>query len=227
MKVIPCTFACLYLPSYPLHVRLDDFFVGIGDINSTFLPKIDPSTPAPIPAPPAGSEFKPSPSTNVTAPAPGTSTNDSVSSTTPSAASADATTAGDSLVLQNNAALDAQLEERPLAKAERKLQEHEKEEAEQSPTEADTSPSPTPESDKENKDHQKDDHHHRKALLKNDDAELQRVGKVLACLLAVCRLVCAHSFCSSCSSLMKCTNATSQPMTPTRETRPGAELLLT
>ena len=88
------------------------------------------------------------------------------------------------LVLQNNAALDAQLEERPLAKAEKELQEHEEEEeAEQTLTPADNttaSPSPTPESDKENKDHKDDHHHHRKALLKNDDVELDRVGKVIA-----------------------------------------------
>lgn len=213
---------------HTLYTILDDFFVGIGDINSTFLPKIDPSTPAPIPTPPAaGSETKPPPSTNVTAPAPGTSTNDTVSSTTPSAASADASAAGDSLVLQNNAALDAQLEERPLAKAEKELQEHEKDEAEQSPTEADASPSPTPESDKENKDHHKDDHHHhRKALLKNDDAELQRVGKVLAHLL-VCVLVCTHTLLSLYSSLMKYTNATSRLMTPTLGTRAGVEHSLT
>ena len=34
-----------------LHFALDDFFVGIGDINSDFLPKIQPLAPALPPTP--------------------------------------------------------------------------------------------------------------------------------------------------------------------------------
>lgn len=171
-------------PFIPLHDLPDDFFVGIGDINSTFLPKIDPSTPSPISLPSSSSETKPPPSKDVTT----TSEASTSDVPVPSVVNGDETAAAETaeqtvLVLQNNAALDAQLEERPLAKAEKELQEHEEEDAEQTPTPADnitTSPSPTPESDKENKDHKDDHHHHRKALLKNDDVELDRVGKVIA-----------------------------------------------
>jgi RNA polymerase II subunit A-like phosphatase len=170
-------------PFIPLHDPPDDFFVGIGDINSTFLPKIDPSTPAPISLPSSSSETKPPPSEDVTTTSDASTSDVPVPSVVNGDESAAAETAEQTvLVLQNNAALDAQLEERPLAKAEKELQEHEEEDAEQTPTPADnitTSPSPTPESDKENKDHKDDHHHHRKALLKNDDVELDRVGKVI------------------------------------------------
>ena len=76
------------------------------------------------------------------------------------------------MLTRNNAALDAQLEERPLAKKEKELQEHETQEnqqAEQLATETTSNvkePSPKPEK------------HHKKALLKNDDYELVRIGKV-------------------------------------------------
>ncbi|KAJ2918420.1 hypothetical protein MD484_g2018, partial [Candolleomyces efflorescens] len=144
-----------------------DFFVGIGDINSNFLPKVDPSTLAPAPAP---------------APTPTPSTVDS-----PPASDGDNTSAdvnGDTtkaeaevnvLLNENNAALDAQLEERPLAKKEKELQEHEEEEEikqAQPPDKAKATAEPSVPT-------AHDHHHHRKALLKNDDTELQRVGKLL------------------------------------------------
>ncbi|TEB38761.1 hypothetical protein FA13DRAFT_1808630 [Coprinellus micaceus] len=146
-----------------------DFFVGIGDINSTFLPKIDPSTPAPISLPSSSSETKPPPSEDVTTTSDASTSDVPVPSVVNGDESAAAETAEQTvLVLQNNAALDAQSmrkrtpnKHRPQPTIQRHL------------------PSPTPESDKENKDHKDDHHHHRKALLKNDDVELDRVGKLL------------------------------------------------
>src|ERR1700720_795100 len=37
---------------YQINVPTDDFFVGIGDINSAFLPRLDTSTSAVSPTPP-------------------------------------------------------------------------------------------------------------------------------------------------------------------------------
>jgi RNA polymerase II subunit A-like phosphatase len=81
------------------------------------------------------------------------------------------------MLTRNNAALDAQLEERPLAKKEKELQEHEIQENQQAEHLAvETAsnvkePSPKPEK------------HHKKALLKNDDYELVRIGKVCCAFL--------------------------------------------
>ncbi|KAH6917087.1 hypothetical protein BKA70DRAFT_1382097 [Coprinopsis sp. MPI-PUGE-AT-0042] len=143
-----------------------DFFVGIGDINSTFLPKLDASSLTP--PPPQVSTDKESKTTNGALPNP-------LAKDGTTADGNETVIAQDKTILvnENNAALDAQLEERPLAKKEKELQEHE-EAAELEQTESPTpsaseSPDPTPQSH----------HHHRKALLKNDDIELQRVGKIL------------------------------------------------
>ncbi len=77
------------------------------------------------------------------------------------------------LLTQNNAVLEAQLEERPLAKKQEELQEHEVEIQKHQVQKAETpttvpvqEPSPTPQKLP------------KKALLKNDDYELIRVGKV-------------------------------------------------
>ena len=76
------------------------------------------------------------------------------------------------LLTQNNAVLDAQLEERPLAKKQEELQVHEIEEEQQKTelpsatavpvSEASTRPQKLP----------------KRALLKNDDHELIRIGNV-------------------------------------------------
>ena len=145
----------------------DDFFVGIGDINSTFLPKLDASAPTLIATP-----AKTPPSM---APAPLAG---EVKSETNGAASADSRE--NVLASRNVAALEAQLEERPLAKKEKELQEHEEEEARKKTPTPPTTTSSEPE------------HlHHRKALLRNDDTELIRVGKVctLACPLQIARVL--------------------------------------
>lgn len=141
----------------------DDFFVGIGDINSNFLPKIDPSTLASTPVAP-------------TTP-PSTSNGPQASESTSNPEAVNGDTAGDSALLnESNAALDAQLEERPLAKKEKELQEHEEEEEEE--TEQTQIPDNATASAPPSESNAHEHHHHRKALLKNDDTELQRVGKV-------------------------------------------------
>jgi RNA polymerase II subunit A-like phosphatase len=83
------------------------------------------------------------------------------------------------MMARNSLALEAQVEERPLAKLQEELQEvangqHESEglaaESAESASGKSVSTSTTPESSGER--------HHRKALLKNDDIELRRVKRV-------------------------------------------------
>lgn len=45
IKVIPCEVSLTSPGRYKLTFVKDDFFVGIGDINSAFLPKIEPLAP--------------------------------------------------------------------------------------------------------------------------------------------------------------------------------------
>ncbi|KAK0466334.1 uncharacterized protein EV420DRAFT_1511138 [Desarmillaria tabescens] len=97
-----------------------DFFVGIGDINSAFLPKV------------------------------------------PSSALASSST--QALITQNSIALEAQVEGRPLAKMQEQL-------ADSDDTAKEKEVSPT-------HDH-KQTSHHKKALLKSQDNELERVLKLL------------------------------------------------
>ncbi|KIK94105.1 hypothetical protein PAXRUDRAFT_828314 [Paxillus rubicundulus Ve08.2h10] len=126
-----------------------DFFVGIGDINSAFLPKVEPLAPTvhtptlgqPATPPPASTSVEPSPSPLVE----------------PEERER-AELESKALLTQNSMALEAQVEERPLAK---------KQEALQDATNA-VAPIEQPKTD-----------HPRKALLKNDDAELRRVGELL------------------------------------------------
>lgn len=91
------------------------------------------------------------------------------------------------MLTQNNAALDAQLEERPLARKEKELQENKSQEEQQSEqTTSETTPvvkEPSPKPEKM----------HKKALLKNDDYELIRIGKVCFCDCIV-QLQSAYSF---------------------------------
>lgn len=79
------------------------------------------------------------------------------------------------MVTQNNRVLEAQVEERPLAKKQEELQ------GESTPSEADDGKPPL--DTKGDKDDSKStssrsEKGSRKALLKNDDLELQRVSKV-------------------------------------------------
>ncbi|KIY69388.1 hypothetical protein CYLTODRAFT_420781 [Cylindrobasidium torrendii FP15055 ss-10] len=121
-----------------------DFFVGIGDINSAFLPKQSiPNSPA---SPPKPKQTAQSPTPEET-----------------SAAEAEQK----AMITQNSIALEAQVEERPLAKAQEQLG-----------AEGDTNPSgglseaTTPEAPQS-------PGRKGKALLKNDDTELERVRQRL------------------------------------------------
>jgi RNA polymerase II subunit A C-terminal domain phosphatase len=161
-------------------VDLDDFFVGIGDINSAFLPKLDPSTTVPV------------------SDAAATAKSDSDDADAPNAtdsASAQESPAGetsggddgtkDAMLTQNTLELEAQVEERPLAKKQEELRieeaaESESDAAASAPASADPGQQEVPvalvKPDGEMK--VKKEKHVRKALLRNDDFELQRVRVV-------------------------------------------------
>jgi len=147
---------------------VDDFFVGIGDINSSFLPKIEPLTTAAPVIPPkfaAPNGIANSPKT----PKAGVDTSPvlPLEEDETNVAEIQAT----KLLSQSNAILDAQLEERPLAKKQEELQEHDVEEQKQK---AQVSPPVTPPV----KDLSTAQKPPKKALLKNDDYELIRIGNV-------------------------------------------------
>ncbi|KAF9486425.1 hypothetical protein BDN70DRAFT_869968 [Pholiota conissans] len=152
-----------------------DFFIGIGDINSSFLPKIEPLTPA-VPGPSisstaAGSINGSASSSNATDKAKPTGI-DTSPTLPPTPAEEEAAELQTTVMLvRNNAALDAQLEDRPLAKKEKELQEHEIQEHQRTepPESAPDVKEPSPKPEKI----------HKKALLKNDDYELVRIGKLL------------------------------------------------
>lgn len=164
-----------------VNISPDDFFVGIGDINSTFLPKLDASTSTIPPMPPptpsqqqqATSGSTPSPSVPVPA------SNGSQSSIV-STSSADEAAAEEILqkemMTRNSLALEAQVEERPLAKLQEELQEAANG---QLTSESPASTSASGKCETTSKPHESPgEKHHRKALLKNDDTELQRVKRV-------------------------------------------------
>jgi RNA polymerase II subunit A C-terminal domain phosphatase len=163
-----------------LNMPTDDFFVGIGDINSTFLPKLDPSTSTVPQTSPATPGQQPQTVLGSTLPtsSPSPSSDDSQSSTI-STSSADEEVDTEILqkemIARNSLALEAQVEERPLAKLQEELQEAANDQLEsESPassvsgqSENTSKPSETP-----------GEKHHRKALLKNDDVELRRIKRV-------------------------------------------------
>ena len=141
---------------------IDDFFVGIGDINSSFLPKVDPSSALMGGKPPTSS-----------LPASVSDNDPSIPSSPASSSTAVEETDTDEpsktrMLEENSAVLEAQVETRQLAKMQEQLQDsatsETKPENGTSNEVADTS-KPV-----------------RKALLRNDDIELTRVKK--ASLLA-------------------------------------------
>ncbi|KAI5124127.1 hypothetical protein M0805_000940 [Coniferiporia weirii] len=167
-----------------------DFFVGIGDINSTFLPKLDdmgasqitPSSPVSPVAPPGSVTAGPEPS-------PAIPVSPLVSSSQHSDTETDETAVGSvdeqhsvvktDMITQNTLALEAQVEERPLAKKQEQL------ESDDEAENVDDGASSVPGSDWSQNgaapvqnDHFKGKHL-RKALLKNDDDELVRIGQLL------------------------------------------------
>ncbi|KAK7465542.1 CTD phosphatase Fcp1 [Stygiomarasmius scandens] len=144
-----------------------DFFVGIGDINSTFLPKIEPLTAS-----------TPPPST------PTTSSSDSSSSLAVPSGDVERTQLeANAKLTENSLALEAQVEARPLAKKQEELQGAPAAENSSNPDETpvkqdDQLPAATKE--KEEAKSTTPTKTPRKALLRNDDAELDRVYKLLS-----------------------------------------------
>lgn len=192
IKVIPCSSIPARLRVIVYDSPLDDFFVGIGDINSTFLPKLEPLAPLlPAPIAPSSSETEilPLPSTSDPMGA-DTGSQDPLLDTaaaTPliipeppvSPETEGAELAEKAMLTRNSLALEAQLEDRPLAKKQEALSEgeaphephHHHHKADHKPDtgvlekEAEISTTPKPEKVE------------RKALLKNDDYELERIAK--------------------------------------------------
>ncbi|KIJ21963.1 hypothetical protein PAXINDRAFT_105638 [Paxillus involutus ATCC 200175] len=143
-----------------------DFFVGIGDINSAFLPKVEPLAPT-VHTPTLG---KPS-----TPPTASTSVEPSPSPLVEPEERERAELESKALLTQNSMALEAQVEERPLAKKQEALQgiaNGSEKSAFSSNTSTDATNAVTPTE-------QPSTDHPRKALLKNDDVELRRVGELL------------------------------------------------
>lgn len=169
----------------------DDFFVGIGDINATFLPKLpDPvgnaaGTSGPnarssdlLPSPSNGSPDSAVPalaaSPHTASPAPSTTEIDMTKGEVEAAIIAEA----------QSKAVTSQLEERPLAKMQKELdQEEEKEEVEK---EGSVQPTNGHLNGAREKNGREPHHHHHKgkALLSNDDWELERVWNVSMLCLA-------------------------------------------
>jgi RNA polymerase II subunit A-like phosphatase len=158
----------------------DDFFVGIGDINSTFLPKLDPSTATIPQISPATPDQQPptAPGSITSIPALGPLPDNPPSSVV-NASTADEEEAKEILeremIARNSLALEAQVEERPLAKLQEELQEAANGEL---ASETPASHSASSESEDSKPPEAPGEKHHRKALLKNDDTELQRVKRV-------------------------------------------------
>lgn len=162
----------------------DDFFVGIGDINSTFLPKIDPMIAGPPLPLPGSSSTAASTSTSISNP----SSNPTIS--TPivqeEERERDAQEAKE-MVAANSLILEAQLEERPLAKKQEELldvvEESGKTDELSTKDEKDDELNGKP-------DEKPAERVAKKALLKNDDVELQRVNKVYWVLYILCFFTC-------------------------------------
>ncbi|KZT74927.1 hypothetical protein DAEQUDRAFT_720113 [Daedalea quercina L-15889] len=169
-----------------------DFFVGIGDINSAFLPKLEPMTPVlptPTPSPSQETVAESQPSEEPSAeppssPAPRPATPPpesptpslSMSETSSSSESLSADDVAKSIILQQNtAALEAQVEDRPLAKKQEELEEQSAAQR----TNGHSTVTATNGSSPPQQTAAKQEKVVRKALLNNNDTELQRVQKIL------------------------------------------------
>jgi RNA polymerase II subunit A-like phosphatase len=119
------------------------------------------------------------PGTTLSTSTPSPSADDSQSSeidTSPADEEVDTEILQKEMIARNSLALEAQVEERPLAKLQEELQEAANDQLESespvgstsSQSENTSKPSETP----------GEKHHHRKALLKNDDVELRRIKRV-------------------------------------------------
>lgn len=168
---------------------IDDFFVGIGDINSAFLPKADPSSA--LLSPSTSSTATPTPPSTPPPPPPSSTPATSPETDTPPSPEV---SSKDVLVAQNSAALESQIEARPLAKLQEEIDEAEGEGKEPEKEGVDTAKEAEKESqpqvesggtqpagvESDRTDSPKPKRAHHKALLNNDDYELQRVQKVCA-----------------------------------------------
>jgi RNA polymerase II subunit A-like phosphatase len=178
IKVIPCQLLFARATPHIAHSALDDFFVGIGDINSAFLPKLDPIL--------AGPDQKPSSTSNKATP---------VTSATPVSSAAAPTLTTDAAKAVQDAeddaaldkvtqVLDAQLEERPLAKKQDELADADADAiadaaSKDGITEEPSMPCDSVENGKQlDAPPKKAPKAHKQALLKNDDYELVRVQAV-------------------------------------------------
>jgi len=173
-------------------VLADDFFVGIGDINSAFLPKITPLTPSVPSQPPSSPSDPAAPSTPSPSPPPVSPTPSSASEmssetaiheSTPTLVEPDDEELEKSTMLtRNSIALEAQVEERPLAKKQEELEEQEQKEEAQNQSGGDVGK--PDEKGTESTEVKMDvtqplpHRHPAKALLRNDDYELLRVKAV-------------------------------------------------
>ncbi|KIL71651.1 hypothetical protein M378DRAFT_1020729 [Amanita muscaria Koide BX008] len=160
-----------------------DFFIGIGDINSSFLPKIEPLT-AGSPAQTTACMLSLNPSItsslvlSIANPSSAPTTPEPNATQTPEGAE-EAEAATNAMLRENTMVLELQLEQRPLAKKQTEL------------LRAAEHTTSTDQSQQQDQSEQKDvkavhegvpdqEHgHERKALLKNDDRELDRISKLL------------------------------------------------
>ncbi|KAI8990580.1 hypothetical protein BD414DRAFT_484090 [Trametes punicea] len=177
-----------------------DFFVGIGDINSAFLPKLEPLAPVGPPPPPVTAS--PTAAGILTSEpgevAPGGEDEDDDDDDEDEELEEDLVVPSDGLtpseederlaelkkneiLSRNTEALEAQVEERPLAKKQEELQETAASEAASANQPAESAAPAATNGNGEAGAEQKPKRERpvRKALLKNDDAELARVKKIL------------------------------------------------
>ncbi|KAI0073946.1 hypothetical protein K474DRAFT_1666016 [Panus rudis PR-1116 ss-1] len=162
-----------------------DFFVGIGDINSAFLPKLEPMTPPLPPGVPAVTPTTPTPEPTEASSAPPSSSEKAIVVPNGPIEVDESEAARKSEILtRNHMALDAQVEERPLAKKQEELQEAsqvdstitDKAEASSSAEGEKSTSNGNGEASTSARPKEKVV---RKALLRNDDIELVRVRNLL------------------------------------------------
>lgn len=174
IKVIPCKSYLLQVFNVLTH-WIDDFFVGIGDINSTFLAKITPLTPslaATTPEQPnLPSDESAQPPTSLDSPEP--LVPDELEK---------AELEKKILLSTNNAALDEQFQQRPLAKKQEELQVVAEQGGDSRRSSQEPSSGDQPQEGEIPGETLVDSSTHpeksKQALLKNDDRELDRIGKV-------------------------------------------------
>lgn len=155
-------------------MHVDDFFIGIGDINSAFLPKLDPVLSSSPDKSSGNGKAGASPqnSPDPTSVVQGTISLDPIV-TEDAKAIQDA--ADDAVLEQATHDLDVQVEERPLAK---KLEELEAATDPTKQAEGSSNDVKAEQPDSEDKQEEVKKKPVRKALLNNNDYELHRVGAV-------------------------------------------------